>query len=123
LDAADADHERCLEVLGRSDLELIVPALVVSEVTYLAGKRLGSGAEAGFLRGLGALEVEAPEVDDWARIADLVERYGDFPLGATDASIVVLAERMDTELLITLDTRHFRALRMRDGRPFRLLPE
>jgi hypothetical protein len=54
---------------------------------------------------------------------DLVERSADLPLGATDASIVALAERVETDLLLTLDRRRFGAVRMRDGRPFRLLPE
>ena len=59
VDADDDDHGRCLEVLQRTDLELVVPALVVAEVTYLVGRRLGALAEAAFLRGLEAFEVEA----------------------------------------------------------------
>ena len=123
VDADDDDHERCLEVLQRADLELVVPALVVAEVTYLVGRRMGATTEAAFLRGLSAVEVEAPSVDDWPVIAGLVERYGDFPLGGTDASVAVLAERLGTDLIITLDRRHFGALRMNDGRAFRLLPD
>lgn len=123
VDADDDDHERCLEVLQRVDLELVVPALVVAEVTYLVGRRLGPDAEARFLRGLAAVEVEAPTVDEWQSIASLVARYGDFPLGGTDASVAVLAERLGTNLIVSLDRRHFGALRMKDGRPFELLPE
>jgi predicted nucleic acid-binding protein len=67
--------------------------------------------------------VEAPVPEEWPAIASLVEKYGDFPLGATDASVVVLAERLGTDLLITLDRRHFSAIRMSNGRPFRLLPD
>lgn len=122
VDADDDDHARSLEVLQRSDLELIVPALVVAEVTYLIGRRLGAEIEAAFLRGLAVLEVEAPAVDDWPVIADLVERYGDFPLGGTDASVAVLAERLGTDLIVTLDRRHFGAIRSAQGRSFRLLP-
>ncbi len=110
-------------MLGRSDLDLVVPALVVAEVTYLVGRRLGAGIEAAFLRGLATLEVEAPAVDDWPPIAGLVERYGDYPLGGTDASVAVLAERLGTDLIVTLDRRHFGALRSAQGRPFRLLPD
>jgi predicted nucleic acid-binding protein len=123
VDADDEDHMRCLEVLERADLDLIVPALVVAEVTYLVGRRLGAATEAAFLRGLSAVEVEAPSNEDWADIADLVQRYGDFPLGGTDASVAVLAERLETDLILTLDRRHFGALRTSNGRPFRLLPE
>ena len=123
VDADDDDHARCLEVLQRADLDLVVPALVVAEVAYLVGRRLGAGVEAAFLRGLAELEVEAPIVEDWTAIAELVERYGDFPLGGTDASVAVLADRLGTDLIVTLDRRHFGAVRSSSGRPFRLLPD
>jgi hypothetical protein len=123
LDSSDDDHVACAALLERSDLDLVIPALAVAEVCYLAGKRMGPHAEAAFLRGLEALEVELPHPEDWPRIAALVERSADFSLGATDASIVALAERVETDLLLTLDRRRFGAVRMRDGRPFRLLPE
>jgi predicted nucleic acid-binding protein len=121
--AAVDDHARCLEVLQRAELELVVPALVVAEVTYLVGRRLGATTEAAFLRGLSAVEVEAPALEDWPAIAGLVERYGDFPLGGTGASAAVLAERLGTDLIVTLDRRRFGAIRMKNGRPFTLLPE
>ena len=123
VDADDDDHARCLEVLQRADLDLVVPALVVAEVAYLVGRRLGAGVEAAFLRGLATLEVEGPIAEDWPLIADLVERYGDFPLGGTDASVAVLADRLGTDLIVTLDRRHFGAIRSSSGRPFRLLPD
>jgi hypothetical protein len=123
VDTDDDDHVPCLETLQRLDLELVVPALVVAEVTYLVGRRLGAAIEAAFIRGLSAVEVEAPSVEDWPAIANLVERYGDFPLGGTDASVAVLAERLGTDLIVTLDRRHFGAIRMKDGRSFRLIPD
>jgi predicted nucleic acid-binding protein len=123
VDADDDDHARCVDVLSRPDLELLVPALVVAEVTYLVGRRLGARAESAFLRGLSVLEVEAPVLDDWAHIADLVSRYADFPVGGTDASVVALADRYGTETIVTLDRRHFSAIRSASGRPFRLLPD
>ena len=60
---------------------------------------------------------------DWPLIADLVECYADFPLGTVDASIAVLADRLGTDLVVTLDRRHFAAIRSPGGRSFRLLPE
>lgn len=122
VDADDDDHSRCLETLQRPDLDLIIPALVVAEVTYLVGRRLGAGAEAAFLRGLASMEIESPAVEDWTSIAELVARYGDFPLGGTDASVAVLADRLGTDLIVTLDKRHFGAIRAKGGRPFTLLP-
>ena len=122
VEADDDYHETALALLRRRDLELYIPARVIAEVAYMLGSRLGPRIEAEFLRGIVDFDVEIPARDDWPAIADLVERYADFPLGATDASIVVLAERLDTDVVMTFDYRHFRALRMSDGRPFTLLP-
>ena len=123
IDRRDPAHASSAEVLRRKDLDLIIPALVVAEVSWFAEGRLGPGGEAAFVRSLRHLNIEAPEPDDWPLIADLVERYRDFPLGTVDASIVVLADRLDTDLIITLDRRHFGAIRSPQGRSFRLLPE
>jgi predicted nucleic acid-binding protein len=123
VDAGDADHERSLEVLARSDLQLVIPALAIAEVTYIVGKRLGSWVEAAFLRSLEGFDVEAPSSQDWARIAELVEEYGEFPLGGTDASVIALAERLGTDIVITLDRRHFGAVRPGHCDALRLLPE
>lgn len=122
-DLADDDHLRSADVLRRPDLHLVIPALVVAEVTYLVGRRLGARAEATFLRGLERLDVEIPAVQDWPRIGHLVEQYADFPLGGTDASVVALAERLGTDLVITLDRRHFAAVRPRHTEAFRILPD
>ena len=122
-DADDQDHARCLDVLQRADLQLVVPALVVAEATYLIGSRLGGAAEAQFLRGIAELEVECLTADDWPQMAALVDRYADFPLGGTDAFVAVLADRLGTDLLITLDRRHFGVVRARTGSAYRLLPD
>ena len=122
-DERDAAHARSLAVLQRPDLHLVIPALVVAEAAYLVGHRLGPHAEAAFIRGLAPFDVEAPTAADLSRMADLMERYADFPLGAADASIVALAERLATDLVITLDHRHFAALRPNHTPTLHLLPE
>lgn len=121
-DCDDDDHERSVEILDRPDLRLVIPTLVVAEVSYMIGRRLGPHAEAVFLRSLGGLDLEAPSAKDWSRIADLVDTYSDFPLGGTDASVVALAERLGSDLIITLDRRHFAALRPRHVAAFQILP-
>lgn len=121
-DADDDHHGSCRSVLSRADLRLVIPALVVAEATYFVGRRLGATAEAAFLLGLGGLDVEGPSHEDFPRIAELVERYADFPLGGTDASLVALAERTGASTLITLDRRHFAAVRPRHIEAFELLP-
>jgi len=121
-DLDDADHEACAKALSTAGLRLVIPAMVVAEATYLVGSRLGPGAEVLFLRALAGLTVEAPLAEDWPRIADLVERYADLPLGGTDASVVAVAERLATDTVITLDRRHFGTVRPRHCPAFRILP-
>jgi uncharacterized protein len=121
-DADDQDHRACVATLQREDLRLVVPALVVAEATYFLGRRLGSAAEAAFLRGIGELDVEGPRGEDFPRIAELVEQYADSPLGGTDASVIALAERLDTATIITLDHRHFASVAPRHAKAFELLP-
>ena len=43
-------------------------------------------------------------------------------LGGTDASVAVLADTLGTKLIVTLDRRHFGAIRSEDGRPYELIP-
>ncbi len=74
------------------------------------------------MRGLGPFDVEAPSPDDFARIAELVEAYADFPLGGTDASAVALAERLAAPIINTFDRRHFAAVRPHHRDAFALLP-
>jgi uncharacterized protein len=121
-DADDLDHEASLRALSRADLRLVVPALVVAEATYFVGRRLGAIAESSFLRGLGALDVEGPSTEDFVRMAELVEQYADFPLGGTDASVIALAERLEAPIVVTLDRRHFAAVRPRHRDALDLVP-
>jgi predicted nucleic acid-binding protein len=67
-----------------------------------------------------SLAVQAPA--DLRRMAELVERYSDFPLGGTDASIVALAERLGAATIITLDRRHFGSVKPKHVESFKLVP-
>jgi predicted nucleic acid-binding protein len=121
-DVDDRDHAACVAALSRGDLRLVVAALVVAEATYFVGRHLGADAEDAFLRGLGELDVEGPSCEDFTRMAELVKQYADFPLGGTDASVIALAERLQAPIVVTLDRRHFGAIRPRHREAFELLP-
>lgn len=120
---SDADHAVCAEVLSRPDLTLVIPSLVIAEVCHFIGTRMGPRTEATFLRELSTLEIEWPRATDLVRMAELVTRYADFPLGGTDAFVIAVAERLKTDLVITLDRRHFAAVKPRHCKRLRLLPE
>ena len=101
-----------------------MPTLVITEVSYLLGTRLGATAEVRFLGDLAAgdLDVEPVKAGDWLRIAELVYRYRDQSLGTVDASVVATAERLGVTTIITLDRRHFSIVRPSHTRAFDLLP-
>ena len=83
-----------------------------------------SHAEAQFLRSIRDGEIELVDLlpEDIDRIAQLVDKYADFPLGAVDASVVAVAERLRVNQIATLDRRHFAAVKPQHGMVFELLP-
>ncbi|WP_165485515.1 PIN domain-containing protein [Protofrankia symbiont of Coriaria ruscifolia] len=89
LDADDADHKRCLDLLERHPGPLLVPAPVLTDVCWLLERERGAQAEAAFLDALAADELRLVELQkgDLRRMADLVRRYDSLPLGALDASV------------------------------------
>lgn len=124
-DASSRSHDRCVRTLLAASRPLVVPALVLAEAAYLIGSRFGPRAEIEQVKRVdaGDFMVEPPLVSDWSRIVQLMETYRDLPLGAADASVVVLAERKDSVEIATLDRRHFSVVRPRHAPAFRLLPE
>lgn len=98
--------------------------LVITEVTYLLGTRLGTEPEVRFLGDLaaGSFAIDTVPPADWLRIAELVATYRDLPLGTVDASIVAAAERLGVTDIATVDRRHFGVVRPVHVDAFTLLP-
>jgi uncharacterized protein len=121
----DRNYERCVALLSQAIPPLIVPALVITEVAYFLGDRIGHVAESAFARSLreGELLVEPVEPADWARIVELLDEYADLPLGIVDASVVAACERLGVAELATLDRRHFGVVRPRHREALVLLPD
>jgi hypothetical protein len=124
VDADDRHHRACLNLLLRHPGPLIVPTLVITEVCYLLGTRLGAGAEVRFLGDLasGEFTVEPVRAGDWLRIAELVYQYRDQSLGTVDASVVAAAERLGVTTILTLDRRDFSIVRPGHTDRFEILP-
>jgi hypothetical protein len=124
IDADDAHHEACVDLLATHEGPLAVPVLVVAEVAHLVGTRLGPEPEVRLIGDLASRAfVSVPvEDDDWLRIAELVSRYRELPLGTVDASIVAAAERLGVTTIATLDRRHFGVVRPVHARGFELVP-
>jgi hypothetical protein len=105
LDSDDQDHVACLRLMSTARGPLRIPGPVLTEVCYLVEREQGPRAEALFLTSLadGEFELVHPGRGDLRRMADLVSTYHDLPLGAVDASVVALAERMGDYDVATLD--------------------
>jgi uncharacterized protein len=97
---------------------------VITEVAYLLATRLGWQAETRFLGDLatGEITLEPVHPSDTLRIAELVARYHDLPLGTVDASVIAAAERIGATQIATTDHRHFSVVRPRHTEAFELLP-
>lgn len=104
---------------------LLVPTLVVTEVTCLLRTRCGVEAEVRFLGDLasGAFTSSPVAVRDWLRITKLVAHYRGLRLGTVEASVVAAVQRLDIPEIATLDRRHFGVVRPRHVDAFRLLPD
>jgi len=124
IDRDDAHHKECVDLLSDHPGPLLVPSLVITEVAYLVGTRLGPEPEVRLLQDLaeGNLIVEPVDAGDWLRIADLVYRHRDLPLGTVDASVVAAAERHGLKEVASLDHLHIGVVRARHVERLRLVP-
>ncbi len=124
LDTAQNHHRRAREVLESAEAPLVISPFVLAELDYLLATKVGTRQQLALLAEVerGAYQLETFTATDVARVNRLLERYADLDIGLADASSVVLAARYDTQLILTLDERHFRPLRTLSGQPFRLLP-
>lgn len=97
---------------------------MLAELDYRLATRIGVAAELALLDEVSseAYELAPFGAADVAAAREVLDGYRDLELGLADASIAVLAERLGTDAVLTLDERHLRMLRRPSGRPFRLLP-
>jgi hypothetical protein len=124
LDASQRDHREAAAALRGAGPPSLLSPFVLAELDYLLSSRVSVSAARALLGEVssGAYRLEPMEAGDIALATEVIDRYRDLELGLADASIVVLADRYSTLDLLTLDERHFRAVRGTGNRPFRLLP-
>lgn len=124
IDASQRYHAECAGALAKASPPLLLSPFVLAELDYLLSREVGSAAQSALLDEVsrGAYQLEPFGAADVAAAKDVLERYPKLRIGLADASLVVLAERHRTRDILTLDERHFRALRARAGKRFRLLP-
>ena len=124
IDSSQSQHADAVAALAGARVPLLLSPFVLAELDYLLATRVSTGAELAFLDEVarGAYRLEPFAADDIAAARSILDRYQDLDIGLADASIVVLAERYGTLDVLTLDHRHFQALRGPSRKRFRLLP-
>src|SRR6185503_6195557 len=111
LDRSQVHHERCVRFFEAWDRPVVSTEAVLTEATQLLGRvRHGRRACAEFFLDGGAVLVPTT-VPSLRRARDLLEEYADLPMDYADATLVVLAEEIGTDLIFTTDRRDFRTYR------------
>lgn len=118
-------HETVAHIVTSTREPLVISPFVIAELDYLVATQLGTEASLAVLHELAsrAYELAAISVDELAACAQLVDTYRDQDIGVTDASLVVLAHRYNTQTILTLDRRHFDVLRPTNGGRFDIVPD
>lgn len=130
IDTNEKEHDACRAAISRASL-LVIPPFVLAEFDYLAAKHLGEATGIVVSQDI-ALSVRRRDYEIASITPDILNesasvraQYRSLQLGLTDAVNVVLADRYQTTTVLTLDRRHFRAVRPIAGESstFRLLPD
>jgi predicted nucleic acid-binding protein len=131
LDSAHPEHEAAGEAIMAAGL-LVISPLLLAELDHVATRELGREAAVSAVddirRWMRAGRVLVPEITE-AHLADaqaLRARYAglDLDLDLADAVNVAVAAEYDTDVVLTLDRRDFRAIRpLGRHKAFRLLPD
>lgn len=126
VDADDHGHESCVETLrALMGAILALSPFALTEADYLVSRRLGVDAELAMLRDVerNSYRLYPFTGEDVGQCLSLVDRYRDLGIGLADASLAVLADRLGTRRVFTLDRRHFEVMRPLSGGRFELVPE
>jgi uncharacterized protein len=123
LDRGEPDHKALQSLTGSRPGPRIVTDFVLAEVDYLILKRLGARAERALVDQVleGVFLRERLSADDFRRASAVLTRYREQAFGLTDATTMVLADRLRVPVA-TLDRRHFALYRDRRGKPLEIVP-
>jgi predicted nucleic acid-binding protein len=120
LDRSQTVHAKCVAFYEEWAGTTVTTEAVLTEATHLLS-HLDGGVLACIdfvLRGT----VLVPSTDiSLKRCRVLIEKYSDLPMDFADATLVVLAEELNTDRAFTFD-RDFRVYRIRGRKQFRVLP-
>ena len=122
LDRNDPKHEQVVPVWNRFSGRFETTSAVITEAMQLvAGTASGPDllAELVLRSGMEVLDLCQPRA--LREAARLMAKYAGTPMDFADATLVLLAEKLGVNEILTLDRRGFSVFRIRQRQPFRLL--
>ncbi|MEO5511183.1 MAG: PIN domain-containing protein [Longimicrobiales bacterium] len=124
LDRSDAHHLSCRKLIEGATDVLVIPAPVMVEIDYLVHSRMHAGVFVALLDDITAkaYEIENLTTEDYRRVREICDRYGDSDVGFVDAAVLAIVERLNEPRLATLDHRHFGMLKPRHVDALELVP-
>ena len=123
LDRSQTHHVACRRAFDAWAGVVVSTEAVLTEATHLLARIDGGPASCVefFLAGGAVLVPSTPA--SLRRIRKLLDKYADLPMDFADATLVALAEELGTSLVLTTDRTDFSVYRLKDRKPFRILPE
>jgi uncharacterized protein len=120
LNERDAHHNVAKVWLKSASEGWITTWPVVTEVSYMLGKRLGEAAKQDFMQEITHSSILVWDIPNEAarKIPALMKKYAKLPMDLADASLVLLAEHLGHGRILTTDQRDFGAYRWKSTKPF-----
>ena len=122
LDRDDKWHEACVVAFERARLPLATTAAVLAELFHLLGDGKREKQAAWELLRSGAVTLVGIGDADLPSLEELMIRYADRPMDFADATLVLLARKLDLTDILTVDHNDFETYRIHGKRKFRVLP-
>jgi predicted nucleic acid-binding protein len=122
LDRGQRHHRACVSFFESWEGAVVSTEAVLTDATHLLS-RVPRGALTCmdfFVRGGAVLVPSSPQ--SLERCRTLMEKYADLPMDYADASLVALAEELQTTLVMTTDRRDFGVYRLGSGEAFEVVP-
>jgi len=122
IDARDPDHQACRRALAQITAPLLTTWPAFTEAMYLLAAGGWRAQQALWDRATdGGLSIAPDDDVDLHRVRRLMEQYGDLPMDLAAATLVALAERLETRRIFTLDS-DFRVYRYKGRQHFDVVP-
>ncbi len=100
----DLHHPRSMDFISDCHAELVSNLACVTEAMYLL--QLHPRSQINFLEWIhkGSVTLEAPDLADYDRANELMQKYADLPMDFADGLLVAMCERLNIQQVATVDS-------------------